>query len=526
MFTTDDYYSNTELLGKILKKKEPYVFTITSVNSAGESLTSTLTTDTLPLISPVISSFTATATQTTDVNINTVIDNGGSSLNSMNISVTGTVLSIDLTKTSSSNTTGLNYSNLVITQSTSNSSISTYTFTLKGLNSNSGYAINLSVTNGVTGLNSPVTATSSVTTPTTPGAPSISKVTSGVKQCIIEFRPPVSNGRSTITQYTVKSTPGNITATGTTSPITITGLTNGTSYTFTVKATNSVGTGSESAPSNSVLVAGVPSPPTVVRATSNENKQSTITFSGQDANGSPITSYIVTSTPGNITATGTTSPITITGLTNGIKYIFTVKAINNIGESINSIQSNEIVAATVADKIANVTTTADNIKNIILNFTVPNDNGSGINSYTVRGYYTDEQGNIYYEELKNLSGTSRTPNTTSTITLNTTGDRTKKYIGNVNDVLDTTKNKTQITSNLSLIPVNQQSSSSPPPSTGGGYVVPQLTLGYARVPLKGYPIGKERNTQKSQNCYWMYGVAVLICLFIFFMYRNQINKSN
>jgi hypothetical protein len=54
------------------------------------------------------------------------------------------------------------------------------------------------------------------------------------------------------TTYTVLSTPGSITATGSSSPITVSGLTAGTAYTFQVRATNSVGTGGYSAASNSV----------------------------------------------------------------------------------------------------------------------------------------------------------------------------------------------------------------------------------------------------------------------------------
>ena len=52
--------------------------------------------------------------------------------------------------------------------------------------------------------------------------------------------------------YTALSTPGSITATGTSSPITVSGLTAGTAYTFKVKATNSIGDSGYSASSNSV----------------------------------------------------------------------------------------------------------------------------------------------------------------------------------------------------------------------------------------------------------------------------------
>ena len=46
--------------------------------------------------------------------------------------------------------------------------------------------------------------------------------------------------------------------------------------------------------------------------------------------GSAVIDYKVTSLPGGITATGTSSPITITGLTNGTPYTFTVQAANGI----------------------------------------------------------------------------------------------------------------------------------------------------------------------------------------------------
>jgi Concanavalin A-like lectin/glucanases superfamily/Fibronectin type III domain len=72
------------------------------------------------------------------------------------------------------------------------------------------------------------------------------------QQATISFTTPASNGGSAITSYTVTSSPGGFTATGTSSPLTVTGLTNGTSYTFTVHATNINGNGVESVASNSV----------------------------------------------------------------------------------------------------------------------------------------------------------------------------------------------------------------------------------------------------------------------------------
>ena len=126
----------------------------------------------------------------------------------------------------------------------------------------------------------------------------------------------------------------------------MTGLTDGTSYTFTVTATNSVGTGPASGASNSVVPgvpATVPGAPTGVSAVAG-NTQATVSFSAPASNGgSAITSYTVTSSPGGRTATGAGSPLTVTGLTNGTSYTFTVMATNGVGTGPASGASNSVV---------------------------------------------------------------------------------------------------------------------------------------------------------------------------------------
>lgn len=84
-----------------------------------------------------------------------------------------------------------------------------------------------------------------------PDAPTGVFATAGNGQAAVYFSAPSSNG-SAITSYMVTSNPGNITASGLSIPITVTGLSNGTSYIFTVTATNAVGTGPASEPTNSV----------------------------------------------------------------------------------------------------------------------------------------------------------------------------------------------------------------------------------------------------------------------------------
>lgn len=98
-----------------------------------------------------------------------------------------------------------------------------------------------------------VAATFSANTP--PGAPTISTVTLEIGQVVVRFTPPLDNGGSPITGYTVTASPGGgIQASGAGSPITLTGLTSGATYTFTVTATNAVGNGPPSPPSRPVTI--------------------------------------------------------------------------------------------------------------------------------------------------------------------------------------------------------------------------------------------------------------------------------
>ena len=91
-----------------------------------------------------------------------------------------------------------------------------------------------------------------------PGAPTIGTATAGDGEATISFTAPSSDGGSPITSYTATSSPGGITETLSQSgsgSITVTGLTNATAYTFTVTATNAIGTSVASAASNSVIPA-------------------------------------------------------------------------------------------------------------------------------------------------------------------------------------------------------------------------------------------------------------------------------
>ena len=176
-----------------------------------------------------------------------------------------------------------------------------------------------------------------------PGAPTSLVATAGNAQASVAFIAPASNGGSAITGYTVTSSPGNITATGASSPIIVTGLINGTAYTFTVVATNAAGNSVASAASLAVTPFTVPDAPTSPVATAG-NSQASVAFTAPAFNGgSAITGYTVTSSPGGFTATGASSPLVVTGLTNGTAYTFTAVATNAAGNSVASAASTAVI---------------------------------------------------------------------------------------------------------------------------------------------------------------------------------------
>jgi len=89
-----------------------------------------------------------------------------------------------------------------------------------------------------------------------PDAPIIGSASKNSINTDVSFTSTNSGGIAT--SYTITSYPGSVTATGATSPITVSGLTSGTAYTFTVKGTNSTGTGPESSQSASYTVPNDP----------------------------------------------------------------------------------------------------------------------------------------------------------------------------------------------------------------------------------------------------------------------------
>lgn len=140
----------------------------------------------------------------------------------------------------------------------------------------------------------------------------------------------------------------------------------GASYTFTLTYNSTNVTYDESSESNTVTPSTIPGVPTNINATAS-NTTATISFDAPISNGGQtITSYIVSSDFGSFTAIGSSSPITITGLTNYNLYTFTVKAINLNGESANSTSSNQVMPC-FANNIATNSTPVCGSGNVTIN---------------------------------------------------------------------------------------------------------------------------------------------------------------
>jgi hypothetical protein len=180
----------------------------------------------------------------------------------------------------------------------------------------------------------------------------------------VSWTAPTLNGGRPITLYTVSASPGGRTCTSTARSCTVTGLSNSSTYTFTVTATNNVGTGDPSDASAPVTVgtsATVPSAPTGVSASSYRSRYSVVSWTAPASNGgNAITRYTVTSSPGGFTCETETTSCTVTGLTNGVLYAFTVTATNGVGTGAPSVASSAVRPADRPDSPYEVIASARN----------------------------------------------------------------------------------------------------------------------------------------------------------------------
>jgi len=286
---------------------------------------------------------TLTENYCTPPSVNSIAPTSGSTAGGTSVTISGSGLAL---------TTGVNFGTVAAT------SVNVTSDTQVTAVSPAGAAGTSDVRIAYFGGLSPISAGDQFTyNPAAPGAPTGVTATGGNASATVTWSAPASNGGAAITAYVITpfigtSAQAATTVSGSPPPTTtvINGLTNGTTYTFEVAAQNSVGVGPQSTPSNAVTPATVPGVPTQVHALAGDT-EATITWTPPaSTGGSAILRYDLRTQPGGATLTvsAVTPAATITGLTNGIAYTFTVAAVNVYGSGLTTLPSAPVTPTAVA----------------------------------------------------------------------------------------------------------------------------------------------------------------------------------
>ena len=225
-----------------------------------------------------------------------------------------------------------------------------------------------------------------------PNAPVITEVVSqATGELTVKWTAPSDNGGSVVTEY--KATTGveaeSCIAISSATECTITNLVNGTSYTVTAAAKNARGYGISSS-SLTATPFGVAGAPTGVSGVA-QNQQVVVSWTAPASNGgSAVTEYVVTGSPsGTCSTSGLTC--TVTGLTNGTSYTFSVKAANARGDSVASVSSSAVTPRTTAGAPTSLVGTPGDAQASIA-FTAPTSNGGA----TITNYeYSTDNGTTW-----------------------------------------------------------------------------------------------------------------------------------
>jgi beta-glucanase (GH16 family) len=209
-------------------------------------------------------------------------------------------------------------------------------------------AVNADGTSPVAASTTPVTAT------TLASAPGSMTAVAGSGNAAISWTAPTSTGNLPLTGYYVTSHTGSVNGTPvwfapTVTSTVMTGLVNNTGYQFTVVAVNADGNSPASAWSNYVTPSTVPNTPTGISATGGDS-QAIVWWTVPAGTLDPITQYVITPYIAGVAQTAqvfnsTVNAQTVTGLSDGTGYQFTVTAVNTIGNSVTSALTNTITPA-------------------------------------------------------------------------------------------------------------------------------------------------------------------------------------
>jgi hypothetical protein len=227
-------------------------------------------------------------------------------------------------------------------------------FTVGGLTNGTTYRFTVAAKNSnKTGANSALSNPVVPAAPTAPSAPQSPQAVAGYTAATVSWSPPTNDGNSPISGYTVTASPGGATVSvdGNLTQAAVRGLTNGTSYTFQITAANAAGTSAASAATNAVVpTVTVPEAPASVSTAPAGGAVNLTWLPPVSDGGDALSGYVVTADPGGATVStdAVTTNATITGLTDGTSYTFSVVATNGIGAGAAAVSAATTPDLTVA----------------------------------------------------------------------------------------------------------------------------------------------------------------------------------
>jgi hypothetical protein len=272
-------------------------------------------------------------------------------------------------------------------------------FTVTGLANGTAYRFRVSAVNAAgTGASAQASAT---VTPSAKAASPAGVVATPTNGAItLTWSAPTDTGGSALTGYVVEqSTDGGVTwtsaATTATPSTTLTGLTNGTTYSYRVRANNSVGSGAASTVATTTPFTTPGSPRNVV-ALSGDTEVVLSWSAPTNSGGSAITGYVVQQSTNGTTWTTVDTPAVastvLTGLTNGATYSYRVFAVNAAVGNVNAIATSGATASSIVAAAPKTTASAPQSltpvagdRQISLTWTAPvNNGGVALTGYSVQ----------------------------------------------------------------------------------------------------------------------------------------------
>lgn len=269
-------------------------------------------------------------------------------------------------------------------------------FVVSGLANGTVYPVEVRAVNaaGASSVAAPRTATPRAV----PDAPTAVAVTSGDARAEVSWSAPADNGGSPITRYvatawaTASSTTPIATCTTTDTSCTITGLTNASTYYVSVIAENGAGASIASSPRVAVVPLAKPAAPTLTSLTA-ANSYLSLAFTAGAAGSRTITGYEYRLNGGAWqSASSTSSPLTLNGLTNGTAYTVALRAVSSAGAGAASstLTATPYTLPTAPDSATIVAEPGSG--SAVVSWTAPSSNGSAITAYSVVAWSALTQG--------------------------------------------------------------------------------------------------------------------------------------